>query len=257
MLHVIPIPAFSDNYIWLIINPANNQAACVDPGDAAPVIQYCDQNNITLCDILITHHHPDHTGGVAELAEHYNTPVYGPAQELIPNCQHPLKEGDQIKLINLDDLELRIIDIPGHTSGHIAFIGNGWVFCGDTLFAAGCGRIFEGTPQQMFESLNKFKTLDPNTHVFCGHEYTLANLKFAQSVEPNNTDIKERITAEKKTRDVNKPTLPSTIAKELKTNPFLRADSPEIISSAEHYRGQKLMQPADVFATVREMKDNF
>jgi hydroxyacylglutathione hydrolase len=257
MLQVIPVPAFSDNYIWLIINSANNQAACVDPGDATPVLQYCDQNSITLCAILITHHHPDHTGGVAELAEHYSIPVYGPAQESIPNCEHPLKEGDQIKIKNLDDLKLRIIDIPGHTRGHIAFIGNGWVFCGDTLFAAGCGRIFEGTPQQMFDSLNKFKTLDPSTQVFCGHEYTLANLTFAQSVEPNNKDIQNKMVLIQKMRDENKPTLPSTISEELKTNPFLRADSPEIIASAQNYRGQSLTQPVDVFATVREMKNNF
>jgi hydroxyacylglutathione hydrolase len=257
MLDVLPIPAFDDNYIWLIINRDNHQAAVVDPGDPTPVMEYCDQNNITLCDILITHHHNDHVGGVTKLAEHYNIPVYGPASESIPCMEHALKENDEIALKSLGNLKLSVIDIPGHTSGHIAYVGNGWVFCGDTLFAGGCGRIFEGTPPQMYESLNKLKALDPETLVFCAHEYTLANLNFAKSVEPNNPDLIARISEDEQTRAADKPTLPTNIGKERKTNPFLRADSQEIIDSALGYRKQSALEPVEVFATIREMKDNF
>lgn len=257
MLNIVPIPAFHDNYIWLIINPNNHQAACVDPGNAKLVIQYCEQNNITLCAILITHHHFDHTGGVPKLAKHYSIPVYGPAQESISNCNHPLKEQDHVTLPLLNNLEMKVLDVPGHTSGHIAYVGNGWLFCGDTLFAAGCGRLFEGTPQQMLTSLNKFKTLDPKTKVFCAHEYTLKNLEFAQSVEPNNTAIQAKIAQSRTLRNQQKPTLPSTISDELKTNPFLRTDSKEIIASAQAYCGHELSQPVDIFTTIREMKDHF
>ena len=257
MLNVIPIPAFTDNYIWLILNSENNQAAVVDPGDATPVLSYCEQNNITLSDILITHHHPDHTGGIEELAGHYNITVYGPAAESIACCEHPLREEDQITLSQLDDLTFNVLDIPGHTSGHIAYEGNGWLFCGDTLFAGGCGRIFEGTPAQMHHSLSKLAALDPQTLVFCGHEYTLANLEFALSVNGNNQDLIARIEREQRTRSEDKPTLPSIMDIELKTNPFLRANDPEIIQAAEQYRQQQLTDPVAVFAATREMKDSF
>lgn len=257
MLNVIPIPAFTDNYIWLIHNTDNNQAAVVDPGDATPVLNYCEQNNITLRDILITHHHPDHTGGIEALADHYNITVYGPASESIPRCDHPLREGDHVTLDYLDDLTLNVLDIPGHTSGHIAYVGNGWLFCGDTLFAGGCGRLFEGTPAQMHHSLSKLAALDPKTLVFCAHEYTVANLKFALSVNNSNQDLHARIERENKTRDEGKPTLPSSIDLELKTNPFLRSNDPEIIKAAEQHCNQSVSDSTAIFAAIRELKDSF
>lgn len=258
MLDVLAIPAFTDNYIWCILNRDTQAAAVVDPGDATPVREFCDQNGIHLSAILVTHHHHDHIGGVAELAEHYNTPVYGPAGESIPNCSHPLLEGDTIAIESLDNLKLSILDLPGHTLGHIAYVGHGWLFCGDTLFAGGCGRIFEGTAEQMFASLEKLKSLPADTLVFCAHEYTLANLTFALSVEPNNAALQSRIKAETSKQDAGNPTLPSTIELERATNPFLRCDSPEIVSAANANAPQKKPQtPVAVFAVIREVKDKF
>lgn len=239
MLHVVPIPAFTDNYIWLIVNPDNHQAAVVDPGDAQPVLDYCQQHGLELCTILITHHHPDHVGGVNKLVKHYNIPVYGPALENIPDCDHKLSEGDVVTLEQLDHLKLNVIDVPGHTSGHIAYYGNGWLFCGDTLFAGGCGRLFEGTPAQMHTSLAKLKALPPQTQVFCAHEYTQANLAFAITIEPDNLDLQQRIQDVAKLRQQQQPTIPSSIDIELKTNPFLRVKDDK------------------AFANVRQLKDNF
>lgn len=238
MLKVIPICAFNDNYIWLILQPETRHAAVVDPGDADPVISYCTKHNITIDAILVTHHHGDHTGGITTLAEHYSTTVYGPAQEPIPKCDHPLHEGDSVTLPTLNGLTFDIIDIPGHTSGHIAYYGNNWLFCGDTLFSAGCGRLFEGTPEQMFTSLKKLKSLDLKTKIYCAHEYTLANLLFAQHVEPNNQDIVTHIENCTKLRANNKPTLPSTIEMELKINPFLRAKSEAIFTERRKEKDQ-------------------
>lgn len=239
MLHVMPIPAFEDNYIWLIQNSLHRQAAVVDPGDATPVLHYCQQHDITLCAILITHHHGDHTGGIANLVKHYNTPVYGPAHENIPHCNHKVNPGDQIVIDALGQLTFKVLGIPGHTSGHIAYYGNHWLFCGDTLFAGGCGRLFEGTAKQMYQSLNKLKALPPATQVFCAHEYTQANLAFALTVEKDNLELQQRIEKIAKLRQQQQPTLPSTIDIELKTNPFLRA------------------KDCKQFAHLRKLKDQF
>ncbi len=257
MLHVLPITAFDDNYIWLIVNSENRSAAVIDPGDAQPVIAYCAQNNITLCNILITHHHHDHTGGIAKLVEQYNIPVFGPTAESIPLCQYPLQEGDEVVLEQLDNLTLKVLDIPGHTRGHIAYLGHGWLFCGDTLFAGGCGRIFEGTAEQLYHSLQKLKQLDPRTLIFCAHEYTLANLKFAHSLEADNLALQKRIDHVQHTRNACQPTLPSTLAEELSTNPFLRCDERTIRLWAEQQCGQTLPDPLSVFTIIRKMKDTF
>lgn len=254
MLQIIPIPAFRDNYIWTLV--LGNQAVCVDPGDAAPVAAYLAKNNLTLAAILNTHHHWDHTGGNIALMEQFAVPLYGPKSEKIEAMTHPLREGDDIFLAEIG-LSLRVLDIPGHTSGHIALYNDEMVFCGDTLFACGCGRLFEGTAEQMSASLQKLARLKAETKIYCGHEYTLANIAFAKAVEPNNHALHDREKREAAKRDRNEPTLPSTIADELATNPFLRCDVPEVIASAEQHAGKKLTDRIAVFAALREWKNNF
>jgi hydroxyacylglutathione hydrolase len=258
VLHIHPVPAFSDNYLWVIHN--GRDAVTVDPGDARPVIDYLATHELKLSAILCTHHHADHVGGVEALLDFLDLrgkiPVYGPAGEKIPARTHALKEGDRISLQNLD-LELDVLDVPGHTAGHIAYIGRDMLFCGDTLFACGCGRLFEGTPAQMTSSLSKFKRLPGHTRVYCAHEYTMANIRFAEAVEPDNADLQLRKAFCAAKRHRNEPTLPSTIALELATNPFLRWDSPAVIASAGKRAGHALNADQDIFATIREWKNNF
>ena len=256
MIKVDPVPAFNDNYIWLIIQTSNQRVAIVDPGDAAPVLQRLQAKRLVPAAILITHHHADHTGGVRELLEHFSIPVYGPATEQIPCRSHALGEGD---IVNLTDLTLQftVMDIPGHTAGAIAYYNEGMAFVGDTLFMSGCGRLFEGTPSQMYQSLNRLAALPGNTQVYCGHEYTLANLKFAQTVEPENQDIRERIQQSQVRRNNNLPTVPGSIATEKLTNPFLRAHVPSIAEAADRHRKMKSANPTEVFATLRSWKDSF
>jgi hydroxyacylglutathione hydrolase len=257
MLAIIPIPAFSDNYIWLVREGAH--AAVVDPGDATPVLAYLDREKLTLSAIIATHHHNDHVGGIPALLARSSVPVFGPARETIPGRTHALAEGDEITVPG-PELTLRVLDIPGHTAGHVAFVGGGAapiVFVGDTLFAVGCGRLFEGTPAQMAGSLAKLAALPGKTQVYCGHEYTLANLRFALAVEPANAALRDRQTREQAKRDRGLPTLPSTIADELATNPFLRAGTPAVLAAAEAHAGRRLADPVEAFAIVREWKNAF
>jgi hydroxyacylglutathione hydrolase len=258
MLQIIPIPAFADNYIWLL--QKGKQAVPVDPGDAAPVIAYLERENLQLAAILATHHHGDHVGGIRALLGRAPVPVYGPARETIPGRTHALSEADGIVVPGID-LELAVFDIPGHTAGHIAYVAAEeeppLLFCGDTLFAAGCGRLFEGTPAQMVTSLAKLAALPEATQVYCGHEYTLANLRFAAAVEPDNARIGERRLLEQAKRDRGLPTLPSTIAEERATNPFLRTEEPEVRAAAERRAGHALHGSAAVFAEIRAWKNAF
>jgi hydroxyacylglutathione hydrolase len=257
MTTIIPIPAFRDNYIWAVRN--ERAAAVVDPGDAAPVLRWLADNAVELTAIIATHHHADHVGGIDALCAHGDVPVFGPARESIPRCTHPLSEGDRIVVPGVD-LPLAVLDIPGHTAGHIAYYTTGadpLLFCGDTLFAAGCGRLFEGTPEQMWTSLSKLASLAPPTRVYCGHEYTLANLRFAEAVEPSNAQVRERIGRERAKRERNAPTLPSTIADELATNPFLRAARPDVVASAAAHAGRPIHGDVDSFATLRTWKNSF
>ena len=257
MTSIIAIPAFSDNYIWLIRN--GRAAAVVDPGDAAPVLAYLAREGLALTAILATHHHKDHVGGVAALVERFAVPVFGPAREAIPARTAALAEGDRIDVPGIG-VVLRVLDIPGHTAGHIAYVGDvdgAALFCGDTLFAAGCGRLFEGTPAKMWDSLSKLAALDPATRVYCGHEYTLANLAFAAAVEPASAALAARTAAAIETRRRGQPTLPSTIADELATNPFLRAGAEAPRRAAEARAGRALPRPVDAFAVLREWKDGF
>jgi len=258
MAAIIPIPAFRDNYIWAIRD--GRRAAVVDPGDAAPVLEWLDREGVLLTAIVATHHHNDHVGGNKALLARYAVPVFGPARETIPGRTHALGEGDSIVVPEID-LSLRVLDIPGHTAGHIAYVGETEgapiAFVGDTLFAAGCGRLFEGTPPQMVASLAKLGRLPPATEIYCGHEYTMANLRFASAVEPSSAAIAERTSREQAKRDAGLPTLPSTIALEHATNPFLRAHVPEVFAAAQAHAGHELANVVESFATLRAWKNVF
>lgn len=231
----------------------------VDPGDAAPVLAWLAAEAVTLTAILSTHHHADHVGGNLRLLEQFAVPVFGPAGEAIPGRVHALRDGDTLRVPGVG-VALRVLDVPGHTRGHIAYAGDidgPVLFCGDTLFAGGCGRLFEGTAAQMHASLAKLAELDPATRVYCAHEYTLANLVFAIAVEPGNAALHARIARERGKREQGMPTLPSTLAIEHATNPFLRADVPEVHAAAEQHAGRSLRSPVDVFAAVRAWKNDF
>ncbi|MGK0298072.1 MAG: hydroxyacylglutathione hydrolase [Gammaproteobacteria bacterium] len=256
MIEVIPVSAFQDNYIWLLHNTSLGNVAIVDPGDADPVIAELEASNLHPVAILITHHHPDHVGGVNKLLSHYNVPVYGPASETIPGMTNPLIESDIVEIDNLQ-AKFTILDVPGHTLGHIAYYGHDKLFIGDTLFMSGCGRLFEGTAAQMYNSLEKLKSLPDTTKIYCGHEYTIANLGFANTVEPENSDIKKRLISCQQARDKDIPTVPGTLKIEKKTNPFLRSEIPEVKAAAESYAGHKLSNSVEVFASIRRWKDNF
>ncbi|MEO8740432.1 MAG: hydroxyacylglutathione hydrolase [Casimicrobiaceae bacterium] len=251
---IIPIPAFSDNYIWLLRD--GNVAAIVDPGDAAPVIAYLESEGLALSAILATHHHGDHVGGIPALLARAKVPVFGPATEAIPGRTHALGEGDAIVVPGLD-LRLSVLDIPGHTAGHIAFVGTGLVFSGDTLFAAGCGRLFEGSPTQMVSSLDKLAALPGDTAIYCGHEYTMSNLRFARAVEPDRAALLQRQTRDQAKRDRGVPTLPSTMAEELSTNPFLRCGEVTVRAAVEQHAGRALRDRVGVFAELRAWKNSF
>jgi len=251
MTSVIPIPALEDNYIWLIRN--KDCAAVIDPGEATPVLAYLDQHQLHLTAILITHHHGDHVGGNSELARHEPVPIYGPRHEGIASITHPVGEGDTVRLAELD-MEFAVLEIPGHTAGHLAYYGANRLFCGDTLFGCGCGKLFEGTPSQMHASLQRLAHLPDDTAVYCAHEYTLTNIQFAQEVEPANPALASREQQDRQSRQRGLPTLPSTIGLERATNPFLRCDQPVVIAAATAWAGHRLAGPAEVFAALRQWK---
>ena len=238
---IIPIPAFADNYIWLIRE--GSRAVVVDPGDARPVIAYLESEHLELTAIVTTHHHADHVGGNVGLLARWPCPVLGPAHETIPGRTRALVEGDRVEVPGVG-LEFDVLDVPGHTAGHIAYVGavgsEATLFCGDTMFAGGCGRLFEGTAAQMWSSLSKFAALAAETRAYCGHEYTVANLRFARAVEPGNAALREREKHEQAKRERFEPTVPSTIALERATNPFLRAGEPAVRAAAEGHAGHPL-----------------
>lgn len=254
MLEITPVPAFEDNYIWVIRNPVSDHVAVVDPGDEDPVFEILDEKHWTLNTILITHHHGDHTGGISALTRRYPVPVYGPATERIQGITHPLLGGETIVLPQLD-IEFRVLSVPGHTRGHIAYYGHGALFCGDTLFTGGCGRLFEGSPEQMFSSLEKIAALPDTTQVYCAHEYTQDNLRFARVVEPENQDLLERIDLTRQLRSENQPTVPASLELEKKTNPFLRCNRPNVTLAAEKFARKPLKSGVETFAVVRYWKD--
>jgi hydroxyacylglutathione hydrolase len=253
-MQIHAVPAFRDNYIWVMSD--GRRAAAVDPGDAAPLESFLADQGLELCAILATHHHADHIGGVPALVKRWGCPVYGPAHDGVKGLDRELSEGDRIEVAGLG-ATFSVLDIPAHTAGHIAFVNAEAAYVGDTLFACGCGRLFEGTAEQMTRSLAKLAALPVATRVYCGHEYTLANIAFAQAVEPGNARLAQRKVGDAQRRDAGEPTLPTTSGEERATNPFLRCTQPEVIASAERHAGRKLGSPVEVFAEIREWKNNF
>ena len=255
-MNLIALPAFADNYIWMLHDGV--RAVVVDPGDAAPVQAALVRLHLQLVGILVTHHHADHVGGVNALRPLLQGPVYGPRKEKIPTPYIALDEGDRVHALGLN---FDVIDVPGHTAGHIAYLQHGaaeqpLLFCGDTLFSAGCGRLFEGTPTQMHQSLSKFAALPADTRVCCTHEYTLSNLRFAAAVEPGNT-ARARYQAQcEALRAQGRPTLPSSIGLELAINPFMRCSAAEVVATAMAH-GSLDEAPVEVLATLREWKNRF
>lgn len=260
MLEAIPVQAFSDNYIWLLC-AGTGSAFVVDPGDADPVLAALAQRGLRLGGVLVTHHHPDHVGGVAALLGHCGAvPVYGPRGSPADCISHPLDDGVRIDVLGFT---ATVIAVPGHTLDHVAyfFADTGGtapaLFCGDTLFAAGCGRVFEGEPRMMHSSLARLGALPSETRVYCAHEYTLSNLRFARAVEPGNTELQQRDGAAQALRERGEPTVPSTLGLELATNPFLRCDTPPVRAAAAAHAGRELVQDHEVFAVIRSWKDGF
>ena len=256
-MNLTALPALNDNYIWMLDD--GHRAIIVDPGESAPVVAALDARGLALAAILVTHHHQDHCGGVDALRPRLQGEVYGPAREQIPQPAVGLGDGDRIEVLGL---RFDVIDIPGHTAGHIAFhhsadaVDAGVLFCGDTLFSAGCGRLFEGTPAQMHRSLSRLAELPGDTRVCCGHEYTLANLKFAHAVEPANADVKRYVEWCRTQRAAGLATLPSTLEREARVNPFLRVGVPEVVNAAQRH-GAVDPGGTSVLAALRTWKNDF
>jgi hydroxyacylglutathione hydrolase len=264
MLTITPIPAFSDNYIWCLANSEDGKALIVDPGQAEPVIRHLDAEGLSPDMILVTHHHPDHTGGIGKLASLYpDCRIVGPTDSPFKGVTGTVRAGDSV---TWQDLTFKVFPVPGHTLDHIAFYsdypvnGRPVLFCGDTLFVSGCGRLFEGSPAQMKQSLESLRQLPDATAVYCAHEYTLANLRFARHWLPEDTGLESFESECRALRDEDRPTVPSTLGTEKRLNPFMRWDDPAVIESARHYaraNGLPCSTDVDVFAATRHGKDNF
>jgi hydroxyacylglutathione hydrolase len=258
-MHIEPLTAFEDNYIWAL--RAHGQVAVVDPGAAGPVLQHLAATGDRLCAILVTHRHADHTGGIAALTACHPVPVFGPTHEMVAGVTHPLHDGMRVALPELD-AEFSVLHLPGHTLGHVAYYApakpdqGGVLFCGDTLFGAGCGRVFEGSLEQMQASLARLAALPPATRVYCAHEYTQSCLRFARLVEPDNAASAARSAAVARLRAANQPSVPFTLADELATNPFLRWDAPPVIAAATARLGHAPANAAATFAAIRLWRDS-
>jgi len=252
--HVEAIPALNDNYIWALVQGSN--CVLVDPGEPGPALEFLEAGQLNLTGLLLTHHHPDHIGGVAGIRDRHPAPAWGPDDERMPADMETVGEGDSIALPGLDT-ELKVMETPGHTRSHIVFHGQGMLFSGDTLFSAGCGRLFEGTPEQMQASMDKLAGLPDETRFYCGHEYTESNCRFALQVEPDNPALRQRMNQVRELRSQDRMTLPDTLGRDRQVNPFFRTREPSVIEAA---RGREEMpdeRPATVFGVIRRWKDRF
>ena len=252
MLTLIPLPAFEDNYIWVWHD--GRHAVAVDPGDPAPLIAFLDAHQLALSAVLITHHHRDHTGGNTVLRQRYKCAIYGPDNPRIPAITHVLRGGDPVDIPEAG-LHFEVLATPGHTLDHISYVGHGCLFCGDTVFGCGCGKLFEGSPATMASSLDAILALPDATRVCCAHEYTLSNIDFAKTIDGGNPALLERERADRALRAQGRPTLPSTLALEKATNPFLRFHDPDMTAFAAHYLNRLHPAPAEVFGAIRAAKD--
>ncbi|MFN3883572.1 MAG: hydroxyacylglutathione hydrolase [Rhodocyclaceae bacterium] len=250
-MQIEPIPAFEDNYIWALRQ--DGRIAFVDPGEARPVLRFLERSGERLAAILVTHRHGDHIGGIAELVARHPVPVYGPALEAAEVVTKPLRDGDRVSVLGCD---FEVLHLPGHTRGHVAYYRPGSLFCGDVLFGAGCGRVFEGTMEEMHASLARISRLPPETRIYCAHEYTQSCLRFAKAVEPDNAAIDARIAFVAAQRAAGQPTVPSTLAEELATNPFLRWHSPGVVDAATRWLGHPPANDAKTFAAIRLWRDS-
>jgi hydroxyacylglutathione hydrolase len=255
-LDLVPLPILSDNYVWILSRTETKAAVIVDPGDARPVAEFLDRQSLSLEAILVTHHHWDHVGGISVLKKHYGSVVYGPAGEAIDGIDVRVSGGDRVKLPSLQ-AEFATLDLPGHTAGHVGYSGNGLLFCGDTLFSAGCGRLFEGTAAQLHASLGRIAELPDETRICCTHEYTLSNLHFAQEVEPGNPDITAYTAKVEGLMRRREASLPSTLGWEKRINPFLRTAQESVCSSVASHAGRAMIDELDCFAELRKWKDSF
>jgi hydroxyacylglutathione hydrolase len=256
MLQIWPIPVFSDNYVWVLERDGSDRVAVVDPGEAEPVIRALDERGLTVAAVLLTHHHQDHIGGLADVVRRFGPPVYGSASDGIEGVDHPVAAGDTVALADLD-VSFDVVALPGHTLNHVGYLGDGVALVGDTLFAGGCGRVFEGTFEQMYDSLTGLAALPDDTKAYCAHEYTVANLRFARLVEPDNEALADRLEAARTARDEGLPTVPSTIGYERATNPFLRCTEPAVVGAAERRAERPLEPGAEVFGVIRSWKDGW
>lgn len=256
MYTIYPVQAFADNYIWLIVHTLTRNCIIVDPGEHAPVLEAIQTLKLNPKAILITHHHHDHTGGARALSDAYTLPIHGPNDSPYQQITHPVQDGEQLK-IDADHFSFYVIGVPGHTLDHIAYQLDQHLFCGDTLFSAGCGRCFEGTHTQLYTSLCKLAALPPETLIYCAHEYTAGNLKFAQHIEPRSQAIQKRIDEVHTLALDSQPSLPSTLRIELMTNPFLRCEVDDVKRAANLQCGHPLSSAADVFGALREWKNEF
>lgn len=254
-LEIIGLPAFADNYIWVLRAPSG-AVAVVDPGDEQPVLDYLAGTGAKLAAVLVTHHHGDHCGGVKDLVAAHPAPVFGPALESIAGVDRPIGDGDRVALPDLG-IEFEVLAVPGHTRGHVAYYRRGMLFCGDTLFGAGCGRLFEGTAETMHASLARIGSLPPDTQVYCAHEYTQANLRFAAAVEPDNAAIADRAASTARLREQGRPSVPAPLELELRTNPFLRWNAPAVAAAAAARLGRPARDAVEVFAAIRDWKNHF
>jgi len=253
-VEIFPLPAFEDNYIWCLRH--GDALAVVDPGDADPVLHHLAKSGDRLRAILITHHHRDHIGGIAELTARHPVPVFAPRAEAIAGTTNPVSGGDRIALPELG-IDFEVLDVAGHTRGHVAYYRPGTLLCGDTLFGCGCGRLFEGTAAQLYAALRRIGVLPRLTFVYCAHEYTASGIRYARTVEPGNPAVEVRGTDVARKRQLGEPTVPFTIADELATNPFMRCNEPEVVAAVARRLGHVPADELEVFASLRSWRDHF